>query len=44
MAGDSDMKNMQAHAQTYDRVIALLKWGAVACACIALAVILIISR
>ena len=41
MAGNSDMK---AHAQTYDRVIAMLKWGAVAVACIALAVILIISR
>ena len=44
MAGDNDMKNMQAHAQTYDRVIKLLYWGAIACGCIALAVILIISR
>ncbi len=41
MAGNGDMN---AHAQTYDRVIAMLKWGAVACGAIALAVILIISR
>ena len=41
MAGNGDMN---AHAQTYDRVIAMLKWGSVAVACIALSVILIISR
>lgn len=41
MAGDSDMK---AHEATYDSVTALLKWGAVAVAVIAVAVILIIAR
>ena len=41
MAGNGDMK---AHAQTYDRMIAMFKWGGMAVACIALAVILIISR
>ena len=41
MAGNGDMK---AHAQTYDKVIALLKWGAVGVFIIAFAVILIIAR
>ena len=41
MAANGDMN---AHAKTYDRVIAMLKWGAVAVASIAFGVILIISR
>ncbi|WP_082472513.1 aa3-type cytochrome c oxidase subunit IV [Sphingomonas sp. Leaf357] len=41
MAGNGDLK---AHEQTYGQVIGLLKWGAVACAVIAAAVIWLISR
>lgn len=41
MAGKGDLN---AHEQTYFQVIGLLKWGAVACAAIAAAVIYLISR
>ncbi len=41
MAGNGDMK---AHVGTYNSVIGMLKWGAVACAVIAAAVIYLISR
>ena len=41
MAGNGDMK---AHEGTYAQVIGMLKWGAVACAVIAAAVIYLISR
>lgn len=40
MAGDTDMK---PHEQTYSSVIALFKWGAVACLIIAAIVIWLIS-
>ncbi len=40
MAGNGDMK---AHESTYHSVIALLKYGAVACFVIAFAVIYLIS-
>jgi hypothetical protein len=40
MAGDTDMK---PHEQTYHSVIAMLKWGAVACIIIAAFVIWLIS-
>ena len=43
---DSDVEksSLTAHARTYDGVIALLKWGAVAAVVIAALVILLISR
>ena len=46
MAGDSDTPpaDMEFRVQTYSSVISLLKWGAVAVAIIAFAVILIIAR
>jgi len=40
MAGDTDLKS---HVQTYDRMIGLLKWGAVACAAVAGLVIWLIA-
>lgn len=40
MAHDADMK---AHVSTYNSVMGLLKWGAVACAILALFVIWLIS-
>lgn len=40
MAGHTDMK---PHEQTYSSVIALLKWGAVACIVIAAIVIWLIA-
>lgn len=40
MAADSDM---QAHRATYEKVIAVLKYGAVACFIIAFAVVWLIS-
>ncbi|MGY4397617.1 hypothetical protein ACVWZA_002811 [Sphingomonas sp. UYAg733] len=40
MAGNGDMK---AHEATYHSIIGLLKWGAVACAVIAAAVIWLIA-
>ena len=40
MADNGDMK---AHEATYHSIMALLKWGAVGCALIALCVILLIS-
>ena len=41
MADDADMKG---HVATYDRIIALLKWGGVAVFIIAALVIWLISR
>ncbi|WP_242096433.1 MULTISPECIES: aa3-type cytochrome c oxidase subunit IV [unclassified Sphingomonas] len=41
MASDGDLK---AHEATYVSVTAMLKWGTVAVAAIAIAVILIIAR
>ena len=41
MADDTDLSG---HVATYDGLIGLLKWGAVAVAIIAAAVILIIAR
>lgn len=41
MAGNGEMK---AHRATYDFVMTLLKWGAVACFVIAFAVIWLISH
>ena len=41
MADDADMKG---HVATYDSLIGLMKWGAVAVAVVAAAVILIIAR
>ena len=44
MAADNNHAgDMQVHRATYDRVIGLLKWGAVACFIIAFAVIWLIS-
>jgi hypothetical protein len=40
MAGNTDLK---AHVQTYDRMIGLLKWGAVGCAIVAGLVIYLIA-
>ena len=40
MAGDMDIRQ---HSGTYVRVMALLKWGAVACALIAALVVWLIS-
>jgi hypothetical protein len=40
MANDTDMK---AHVSTYNSVMGLLKWGAVACAILAFFVIWLIS-
>ena len=40
MAGDMDIR---AHAQTYGKVIGLLKWGAVGCAAIAALVVWLIA-
>ena len=40
MAGNGDM---QAHEATYANIMALLKWGALGCAIIALIVIFLIS-
>ena len=39
-----DRGSLTAHVQTYDGVIALLKWGAVAAAIVAALVIWLISR
>lgn len=41
MAGNGDM---DAHRATYDRVMWLLKWGAVACFVIAFGVVLLIKH
>lgn len=41
MASDN---NLQAHEQTYSKIMGLLKWGAVGCAIIAAFVIWLISR
>ena len=41
MASDG---NMNAHVATYDRVIAMLKWGGIAVAIIAFAVIWLIHK
>ena len=41
MADDADLKG---HVRTYDSLIALMKWGAVAVFVIAFAVIWLISR
>lgn len=45
MAGDSDNSatDMQAHVQTYDGVIALLKWGTAASIVVAALVIWLIA-
>ena len=40
MAGNGDMK---AHEGTYAQVIAMLKWGAVACFIVAAAVVWLIA-
>ena len=40
MAGQGDLK---AHEQTYNGVIALLKWGAVGCAIVAALVVWLIA-
>lgn len=40
MAGDG---NMKVHEATYNKVIAMLKWGAVICFAIALAMLFLIS-
>ena len=40
MAGDMDIR---AHSSTYGRVIGMLKWGAVACALIAVLVVWLIA-
>ena len=40
MASDNDMK---AHAETYDKVMGMLKWGTVGCALVAALVIVLIS-
>jgi hypothetical protein len=40
MAGDGEIK---VHEATYHQVIAMLKWGAVACALIAILVIWLIA-
>lgn len=42
MAGHGDM-NIKAHVSTYDRVIGMLFWGAIACAIIAALVIWLIA-
>ncbi len=42
MTGHGDM-NMKAHASTYDRVIAMLKWATIGCAIIAALVIWLIA-
>lgn len=40
MAGNTDLN---AHVQTYDRLIGLLKWGALGCAIVAALVIWLIA-
>jgi hypothetical protein len=40
MAGNSDLK---AHESTYAQVMGMMKWGAVACAVVAAAVIYLIA-
>ena len=45
MANDGvDRGSLQTHVRTYDRVIAMLKWGGVAVFFIAVAVVLLIAR
>lgn len=41
MAGDGDT-DMKAHVASYDRMIGMLKWGAIACVVIVAAVIWLI--
>ncbi len=43
-ADDIPASDMQAHRKTYGKVIGVLKWGAVACFIIAMAVIWLISH
>ena len=40
----ADDANMQGHVKTYDSLIAMLKWGAIAVAIIAAGVIWLIAR
>ncbi len=39
----ADQTNMKSHVQTYDRMIGLLKWGAVGCAAVVALVIWLIA-
>ena len=40
----ADSGDLKAHVSTYDRVIALLKWGTVVCVILAFVVVLLISQ
>jgi len=44
MAGEGDVKEMRAHAKSYDRFIAMMKWGTILSALTGFLVIIIISN